>query len=297
MPIYTRQTIRREFSQKLNDIYIGMVGSGQGVAAAASVYFLDPTQTDPGGSGLSQDFRAYVLHAGVTYRVGSFNFPSGSWVTAQLAATTVGSGDSFEVHRMLSPADKNLCIDRTVSRFRQRREVGFTSTDTARNYDITSAASPQTIKAVLESYYWANMNTSLGTSQAGVPATGDRDERYFTWFGFEPTATGLELRIRPAIAGSMQIVMDAILDMTLGSGDAATISLPSDQWVIWGAINQALDLVIQRSPSQEAGRYKERRMEAAAMWNKLNALYMPLIDYRISYDEDPQVKLRNSPGA
>jgi hypothetical protein len=276
VPIYSRLALRTEANQKLNDLYIGAVGSGPNIAMGASVFFLDNTQSDPSGSGQVQDLRAYIRHAGVTYRCASFNFASGAWVTAQLAATTVGSGDRFDVSKLLDPKQMDLCIDRTVSRLRMRFEVPLASTDGAQFYNIDSAASPQTIKTVLEAYYWASPT-----------ATANRDARRFRWYGTEQTATGMELRIDPPISGSLTIIMDAILDMTLGSTDAATLNFGHDSPIVWGAINQALDLVIQRAPGQEAGRYKERRQEAAAMWNALSAKFMPLVDRQIMFDENP----------
>ena len=276
MPVYSRLALRTEANQKLNDLFIGAVGSGPGIAAAASVYFLDPTQADPSGSGGVQDLRAYIVHAGVTYRCASYNFASGAWVTGQLAATTVGSGDRFDVSKLIAPSQMNLCIDRTVSRLRQRFEVQIASIDSAQFYNIDSAASPQTVRTVLDTYYWANPTS-----------TANRDQREFRWAGTRMTATGMELRIDPPISGSLTIIMDSILDMTLGSSDAATLNFGHDSPIVWGAINQALDLVIQRAPGQEAGRYKERRMEAAAMWNSLSAKFMPLVDRRIRFDDNP----------
>lgn len=294
MPTFQRKQLRQTLAQAFLDprTYVGNAGVSLG--AGATAFFMDSTQANLAFTGERLYDRAwiYLPDTQQTFRVGSFNAASGAWVTSQLTVTTVASGAQVEIHQRLSPQNLNLCIDRTVSRFRARQEVVLNPGDGIQQYQIDNAASPASVQRVLDVYYFANAN-----------ATTDRDRREFRWWGIETTGSGTtELRIDPAIAGSSsiapsgfpanQIVMDAIVDMTLGSSETATLNIPHDEWVYAGAAMTAYNLLIQLAPGQAAGELQMRRREYAAWWRDVNGKFQPMIDRSMAgaFDQNPKNK-------
>lgn len=276
MPVYSRAQLRRDLGQDfLADTTLGTTVLSLGVGGAAQ--FMDPVLAALSFSGQQIAQRAWVYHAAgaQTFRVGSFNTASGAYVSGNLTFTSVASGDLFEVHELSSPADKNRAIDNTLQRIPLRQEVGFPAVTEQTRYVIDGAASPHALRNVLNAYYVSN-----------PAATTHQDRHDFVGYEIITTATGTELRIAHAVASAM-LYLDAVLDLTLGAADTATINLPSERWLLAGAAAQLLGTLIQRSPGQEAGRYKERRAEHVQAWNRLTAKFSPPIVKRIRFDENP----------
>ena len=280
MPTYQRKTLFQNFAQ-LFDSRTWVANTGASVGANGSVWFLDTTQANPAFSGEKMFDRAWIYHHDTqqTFRVASFNTASGAWVTAQTTATTIQSGSSFTVLPRLAPTQMQQCIDRAVMRLRARQESVITAVDGAAQYPMDSAASPATIRKVLNVFYYAN-----------AAATTDRDKSWFQWWGPHMTASGsMELQIAPPIASGSQIVIDGIIDMTLNSAETATINLPDDMWLLSGALVHAYNLLIQQAPGQAAAELLQRRSEWALQFRAFAANYMPLVDRSMegAFDENP----------
>lgn len=277
MPVYQKKALRQSLGQLfLRDTQVLNTAASYG--PAGSVFFLDPTQANTAFSGERLYARAYLYHPDTqqTFRCASFNCASGAYVTAQVSATTIQSGSAFEVHELLSPAEKNLCLDRVVDQIPVVQEVGIPTVDGARFYNLEAAASPNYLRDVLDCWYYADPSNSL-----------DRQRGQIIEYGIETTGSGRELRISPALAASQQIIVRAIVNMTLGSTDAATLNLPNDELLLWGATARAYQLLIARSPGQEAGQLKERQGEALRAWQALRTRYTPQITKRIGFGEQP----------
>ncbi len=286
MPIYSRQTLRQHLGQApyLRDVTLGLQGSGQTISAGASVYFLDPVQANLLFSGDNLYGRAWVYHPATQqeFRLGSFNAPSGAFVTGQLTATTIAVGDTFEVSELLSAKEKNLALDRAISRMRLRQEVTFPSIAGAKFYPIDGVASPNALAAVLDVKVYGNPGGTL-----------DRDPRSLQWFQLVTTATGRELRIDPPLGGSMAIAFDALIDLTLGSAEMATVNLPHEEWPLWGATAICYQAVGARAPGQEAGQFQRLQQQAAMAWDKLNNRFTPRITSRIMFEDNPQGRMQS----
>lgn len=264
--------------------YVGNTGLSLGAGATAQ--FMDGYQANPAFSGrtLFQDAWLYQPDTQQTFRTASFNSASGAFVSQQMTATAIGSGAQFEVHMGLSPQDLNRCIDRCINRMRFRQEINVTAIDGLTYYQIDGAASPASVQKVLNAYYYSDPTSTVS-----------RGQKYFEWWGTNTTASGtFELKLYPPVPSGNQIVMDAIIDMTLAAGESATVNLPHDEWVYAGAAMHAYNLLVQRAPGQADASLLKRRAEYAAWWRDVSGKFMPMIDRSMAgaFDENPMRGIR-----
>ncbi len=209
------------------------------------------------------------------YRVSSFNTGLGTFITTQFIQATVNNQDTFEVHTRLPPAQKDLAIDDALKSIRVRQEIGMmTGTGGAEFYDIEAAASPHYISDILDVYYFASPGGSL-----------DRDQRRFDDVRMVNTGSGREIRVQPIIQGSQQIILDAILELTMGAGDTATITIPDDRWLLAGAAARCYNFMIQNTPGQNAGELAKRRAEWASEFTRLSGRFAPNYARKIRLEE------------
>jgi hypothetical protein len=207
-------------------------------------------------------------------RVASFNAPSGAFVTAQLAATTIASGAAYEAHDLLSPSDKDKCIDDAIKHLRSRQEVVVVGTQGMSYIPLDGSASPNIISDVLDVY-------------AFVGDTNGRTRGTVLPWRVVPTATGPELRV-PGLGASQALVLDAILVPTLGALDTATVNLPgsSDRFVLAMATARAYDLISRNTVGQEMAKFRQLRAEAAHEVSRLASRFRPQVDRPIRFDSD-----------
>lgn len=271
MPIVSRRTLRRALGQSaLRDTYVGTTSLSLGANIAVVVmdrYLADPYLSAP------KYQNASLLVASVSYRVASFNFQSGSLMSGQTAINAIASGADFELSWMLPAEDKERCIDDTIKRIRVRREITAPSIDGAEFYSITGWASPHTITGVMDAYYFANPTNSV-----------NRDRREFYSKVVVETPSGPELRIAGVVPSGAQMALDAILTLSLGSGDAATINIPDERLIIAGAEAKAYDLLMRNTPGQVSDIYKQHRQDAAREFSRLSAIYKPLVTRTLQFD-------------
>lgn len=272
MPVVSRKQLRRDLGVlRLRECTLGTTQLA--VAAATFVNVMDPNLANTDYSGQSLYQRAWTRVASYDYRVGSYNFGSGGFVSAQLTRAAIASGADFEIHDKWSAAELDLCLDQTILDLRVEREVGFPSVDGATMYTLDGAASPNSIIDYKEVYYFADPTSSLNRRRTDLP-TAD----------VVRTATGMELRLGGALQGSVQLVLDAYLQLSLGASDDATINIPDRDWVLFGAAARAYDLLIQKSPGQDAALLKERREEAARAFTRKSQRWQPGIEHKLGFE-------------
>lgn len=273
MPTYARKYLRQTLGQTyLRDVVLGTTALS--LDAGAVVAVLDSVQADPSFSGDRPYERAYLRVASADYRVGSFNTGSGAFVTLQTARNPIASGADYEVSSKLSAADKDLALDDTVRRLRVRQEVAVNSVERESFYPIDGAASPYALDRVLDVQYFGDPTNSLSRQLRRL-----EDWRIVT------TASGRELRIKPALAMSLQLVLDAILIPSLGADDAATLNIPSDRWVLAGAAARCYDFQVQGAPGQQVDNLLKLRAGWAAEFSRLSALFAPNIEEAVRFHE------------
>lgn len=261
---------------RLRDTTVGT--TGMAVAVGSAMQIVDQVYANVAFSGETAHDRAWVRVASFDYRVGSYNYPSGGPYSLQPVINAIATGADYEIHDKLSPVEKDQCIDQTIARIRVRQEVVIPTVDGLLEYTIDAAASPNTIAGdPLGFWYYANPDFSL-----------DRDQRFFNELPqIATTASGTRvLRIPAALTWSQQIVMDCLLQVTLGASDDATVSIPQvpdDGIVLDGAAARAYDLLVQRAPSQEAGLYLQRRREMAMAFMGAAAKLQPSQDTALGF--------------
>lgn len=285
MPILTRKQLRRDLGTlRLQECIIGTTSVSLGANATFSV--MDALLlANPDFSNQNLYQRAYVRVASADYRVGSFNAGSGALVSAQILRNAIASGADFEVHDRWTAAQLDACLDQTILDLRVEREVGIPTVDGVAMYTLDAAASPNRLVDYGEVYYFGNPGSSL-----------DRQRQDLVQSTIIATATGLELRLPNALAASQQIVIDAFLQLTLGADDAATINIPDRDWVLWGAAARAYDLLIQKTPGQDAALLKERRTEAAVAYSKKSQRWQPSFDRKLGFETPMSGNTGRNPG-
>ena len=274
MPVYSRRTLRQRLSTEILRDTIVSTTSGSSGITTGSYIILDSSKADPTASGEQLYFRHWLRLLGSAgriqdVRVGSFNTGIGAFAGAVVLATTVFSGMPYEVHGALDPAEKDAVLDAVIREVRIQEEQPLWSVK-----DMTIYSLGPEVLDVIDVRYYADPAGSL-----------NRDEGRLTWFGLAKTATGQELRISEALPASYQLIYDAIVTVSLGAGDLATVNLDSDNLVIWGAAARCYWMLEQQAPGQEAGKYKERRAEAARKYSVLSARFQPKIVRKIQLDE------------
>lgn len=277
MVVIQRKQIRQSLG--LNRIGGYLVGtSALSLGANAAFGAMDRRYANPDFSGENLYQRAWVRVASVTYQVGSFNAPSGAWVSGQFLINAVPSGADFEVSEKINPDDLDRFIDETIARIPVRQEVGLQSIDGATYYGLEGVASPHTIKNVMAVYYFGNPSSTV-----------NRDRHEFIRHEIVTTPTGLELRIPAdqALGASMQIMIDAILRMSLGPNDAATFNIPDPEWVTWGAAARAYNSMLAAAAQTDKKALKEQRDDAAREFTTLSWRYMPEIYKELTFERGP----------
>jgi hypothetical protein len=277
MPVYNRRGLRQTLGR---DYIRDMVSSTTGTFVAPATLgaaFGNPRFIDSGLAGQGLGVNTHIWHnaGGFDYRVSSMNTGSGQYVTGQFIEATIAVGDEFEVHSRLSASEKNAMIDETLKSIRVQQEVGIaTGTAGADFFTIEGAASPHYISDVLDAYWFANPDGSL-----------DRTLYRFTDIRLVMTGSGREIRVNPAPGGSAQLMLDAILTLTLGGSEGAAITIPDDTWLLAGAAARCYNLMIQAAPGQNAGELANRRTEWANQFSQLSTRFAPSYTRTVRLEE------------
>ena len=127
---------------------------------------------------------------------------------------------------------------------------------------------------VFDAYYFADPTASLG-----------RDRHNLTSYQVVVTGSGREVRIEPAIDGSVQLILSALVRATLGASDLATVNLPNEEWVLNGAAAYCYSRLARSAPGQETAEYKNKAKEFATAWRRGVRNVLPQVDRTIQLDE------------
>lgn len=281
MPTIQRRSLRQRLGRDfIFDTYVGTTTSSL-PANTGSAYVMDPARANLAHSGQQQFKDHWLLIRDMELRVASFNFGSGAYVTLQTIGTGIASGGQYERHAKLSPADKDRAIDHMLARARVRREVGLPTVDGALVYTIDAVASPHRIVDILDVYVLTSPT-----------ATGSRERGRFvsnSVWQIDHTATGRILRVPfgSGLGASQQIVLDALLHLTLGASSDATLDLPDDvaeEWLLSGAAIQCWSQLIGENPRANT-EYKDLRQAEVRRFSRLSAANAPQIDRPLRFEE------------
>lgn len=263
MPVVSRKTLRRQLGLvHVRDTYVGRTTASWG-QAAYSLNIIDANVADLAATAPGAYVGAWLWLTGAEVRVASFNAASGAYVSAARMPSGPPTPDGFEYerHDALSPSDKNRALDDAVRRLRVRREVAAATVDGARSYPLLD------IEQVLDAYYFATPSATLDRGRTALQSVET-----------VVTATGAEVRITPALGGSRQLVFDAILPLSLGAADEATVSIPDERLVLFAAEAKCWDLLVRRAPRGTADEYRRLRDEAARQYDALARAFKIPVD-------------------
>jgi len=264
MPIYSRQSLRRTLGQvHIRDTFVSVTTLSVAPQPFANVV-IDYAVADLRLSGQNAYAGAWIRIFGGDLRVASFNAGSGAYLSTEYGVFmgNPSIGMPYERHDVLSPTDKDRALDDSIKRLRVRREVAIDTVEGLHTYTM-----PDGVQDILGWYYFANPAGSLDRVRKSLAS-------------LEPviTATGVELRIDPALAASQQIVLDAIVTLTLGAADTATVNIPDERLVLYGAEAECWDLMVRKAPRGTADEYRNLRNEAARQFNLLSARFKVPVD-------------------
>jgi len=274
MPVLQRKQLRRDLGQRrLRTTTIGTTSLSLG--ANASLAVMDRTYAIPDFSGQELYERAYLRVASTDYRIGSYNAPSGAFVGLTPLVVAIANNADFEINERISPGEMDRAIDETIMSLPVRREIGIPTVAGVTFYTLDGAASPNAIRAIMNVYYHSSPASSL-----------NRTRQDFQQQEIVTTMSGVEVRIHGGLAASMQLMLDVLLQMSLGAGDAATINLPDEEVILWGAAARCYDLLLADAPAtgQTAAEYRTRRAEAARTFSLKSRRFLPEIIRKLTFE-------------
>ena len=278
MPVLSRGQLRRKLGQSY--LQAATFGTTQiAVGAASTVCVMDPYRANPDYTNQNLYVRSHLRVASLDYRVGSYNTGSGAFVSAQLLQQAVASGADFEIYDRWTASELDRCIDQVIDEIRVNREVTFPGTYNANFYALAGVASPNTITDFNDVYYYM-----------AADSTTNRQRGSFTNVNLMNTATGVEMRTERLLVGSAVIAIDAVLALSLGSADTATINVPDEAWILWGASARAWHLLAQRTPGQDDKYILERRAEAARAFSAKSAINQVYVSRRVSLQTPDDIR-------
>ncbi len=278
MPIYSRRQLRQRLGREfLLDTIVGTTTKSQNL-------IWDETQADPTASGEVLYTRAWARVQSTTNlpyysaRVSSFNTLSGHFIISPTLA--LAPSINYEIHQKLSPAEKDRALDAVIKDIRFEHNFPIWSIENGHIYSLGDD-----VLDVVDVKYYSNPTDSLNL--------GEHTPKYFR---YERAQVGSQyLLLDPSLPASYRLIIKALVTTSLQSaetfstngwtGDEATIYLPSDDWVLAGAMVRCLWNLEQNSPGQESTMYRGRRREMANMYTKLSRRFQPVVTRKIQLGE------------
>lgn len=255
MPVVSRSRLRQQLGlTKLRDTFVGTTTFSPNLGAGSAAVVMASRLANPAFSGRGMYEGSTFRIFGVDYHVASYNVGSGALISAQLAATVVGSGATFEHNKKISGDEKDRAIDGIVGHLWARQELPVNVVDGRLDYSIGSGFK------IFDSYYFA--------SPAG---SGSRDpQKLPIATQIVTTATGRELRLTKGttLGSGQQIILDAQVRASLGATDTATVSIPDEDWLLTGAAARCFQALVVDSPGKEAGKYQDLANAYAREFNR-----------------------------
>jgi len=281
MPVYSRAQLRLALGrERLRDTYVSRTTSSAnlGGGATSSFQFMDVRQANLTYSGQGRYQGAYLLWSGLgwptgedrDYRVASFNCGSGGFLLNQYISHPMASGDSYELHTLLSPREKNLALDVVIERLWDRQEYPIWAVENLAIYSL-----PAAVKSVLGVGYYSDPVASLDRGRGAI----DR-------WSVVTTATGQELRISPTLPASYQLVIDAEVALSLGLADVATVNIPDRELVLDGAAAWCYELLAVNAPGQETARYRAEAQRYSRKWALGLGRSQPQVDRKMQLESE-----------
>lgn len=224
------------------------------------MHLIDRVQADVSLSGGNRAENTWFYVNGMELRVASFNVGSGAFISAQLGVTVIGSGMEYEQHTLLPPREKDRALDRVLEQIAVRHEVRIPTVDSLTFYSLGAE-----IRDVLGVWYEANPTSSVNRDKGSFPNS--------SW-KFARTPTGNEVRLAGALGASQHLILDAILSVSLGAADTATVNLPSKYLVLYGAEAQCWEL-LSKNPGQTRTSYLDNAQRAARKYASLLSRFDP----------------------
>ncbi len=270
MPVYSRKYLRQQLGKRwVGDTLTGTITASFG--SSGSINIIDSRQANVAFSGQQMYARAWgkvIGHEQV--RIATWNTGSGAWFSFQGTGTSGGiaSGAEYEIHSLCSPDDKDVALNSTLEQVRIMREFPMWTIKDARQYVLSS-----NILDVFDAYYFHDPTSSL-----------NREHLRLAHWKMRETMSGNELRIAPALDASQQIMMTALLSVTLGAADVATVDIPDEDWILAGAAARAFNILGAHAPGQEVKAYQERRADAARQFSRLSSRFRPSYNRKVELD-------------
>jgi len=261
VPVYNRRELRQRLGTAyLRDTYVSQTTGSWGATASWTIYDSRLADASLAGEEMYQRSIVRVL-TGSAYiadaRVATFNTGSGAFMCLLTGASTIVSGTNFEVHSLVPPSEKDLCIDEALKRMRVESVVAVWGTG-EKTYSLG-----------------AEVLTVLQAHIAQYPVGSGAPDLPLNWWSFSSGQTTNAIQVEPAVPFSAMLVCHYERRPTLDAADTATVYLPSDDWLLSGAAAEANWLLERKAPATETEKYRSARRELAATFVRLGNRFKP----------------------
>lgn len=280
----TLKTLRQEIGKDLRECATGRVDS-------ATAYTLtDADLIDPDESSSLYD-RAWVKLftsgglASATRRVRAssdtvmgYDPASGTLRWARALDTIPSAGDEYELHTLLSPDDLDRCIDAGLARCHYLDDLEIATVDAQREYDL-SAYTYLTSAGQIVDVFWLYGDTA--NRRQLIPVN---------WFEVQEQVIdgekALTLRIRPISYSTATATLVIRHTRPYGTGiwteDGTACPL---RWAKAAALVEVYRYLQMHSPAEDAQRYQQEQLKAAADFTSLAYQYQPRPARRVQHSE------------
>lgn len=255
-----------------------IVSTLTGTPTATVLY--DETLADSGES--AQLYQgAYLLmtsgaQSGQVRRVSEYAQANGALTMGRAFSSAPAAGDTYEMHKLMAPADLNRCINEGLGRCWYLTREELTIVEGQREY-------------ALSGYTWLTQPAQVVNV---LWKSGDTASAYrynpLDWYHVSEDAGELTLHIRPYTAESTDaLVLQAIRPYEELASDSATTDCPQ-AWALAAARMMVYRWLMYNAPAQDVGRYKEQYALASAEFAGLNRRYAPRPPRRAQHSDSPQ---------
>lgn len=249
------------------------------VDSASSATVTDAELADKGES--TQAYTRWWLYIGdEERRVTVFSQNTGTLTVGRAFTQTPSAGAAYELHKLMSVADLNRLINRTLSECWHLDLVPMPVVSGQRQYDLSP-------------YTWLTHEQQLWDVEYRHGDTPN-EYRYLPseWYWVDNDEGKLTLNLRPRSATGIELRLRCVRPYAALNSDSAETDCPPD-WVRAGTRFRVYEWLSQDEPNADVARYREQMSLAYADYQAQARAYMPREPMRIQFRDHIRPSVRS----